>query len=52
MRIEYTKGEWASRELLMIQRESSQATIGRKLVTGDRTGSWTASLSNARIRVC
>ena len=31
MRIEYTKGERASRELLMIQRESSEATSGRKM---------------------
>ena len=31
MRIEYTKGERASRELLMIQRETSEATSGRKM---------------------
>ncbi len=31
MKIEYTKGERASRELLMVQRESSEATSGRKM---------------------
>ncbi len=31
MRIEYTKGERASRELLMVQRETSEATSGRKM---------------------
>jgi hypothetical protein len=34
MRIEYTKGERASRELLMIQPESSEASSGRKVVAG------------------
>jgi hypothetical protein len=31
MRIEYTKGERASRELMMLHRESSEATSGRKM---------------------
>ena len=31
MKVEYSKGERASRELLMVQRESSEATSGRKM---------------------
>ena len=31
MRIEYTKGERASKELIMLQREASEATSGRKM---------------------
>ena len=31
MRVEYTKGERASRELIMLQRQSSEAAAGRKM---------------------
>ena len=31
MRVEYTKGERASKELIMLQREASEATSGRKM---------------------
>src|SRR5262245_22867642 len=31
MRIEYSKGERASKELIMLQREASEATTGRKM---------------------
>ena len=31
MRIEYSKGERASKELIMLHREASEATSGRKM---------------------
>ncbi len=43
MRIEYTKGERASKELILLHRQASEATSGRKMKYVDRTGRWTAS---------
>jgi hypothetical protein len=44
MRVEYSKGERASKELILLHRQASEATSGRKMKVADRIGRWTASL--------
>lgn len=41
MRIEYSKGERASKELILLHRQTSEAASGRKMKVVDRIGSWT-----------
>ena len=43
MRIEYSKGERASKELILLHRQTSEATSGRTMKAADRIGRWTAS---------
>ena len=40
MRIEFSKGERASKELILLHRQTSE-TSGRKMKVVDRIGSWT-----------
>ena len=41
MRIEYSKGERASKELILLHRQTSETTSSRKMKVVDRIESWT-----------
>jgi len=41
MRVVYSKGERASKELILLHSETPEATSGRKMKVVDRIGSWT-----------
>ena len=49
MRIEYSKGERASKELILLHRQTSEATSDRKMKVADLIGRWTGS---ARMPLC
>jgi len=44
MRVEYTKGERASKELILLHRQTSETTSCRTMKAADHIGRWTASL--------
>lgn len=43
MRVEYTKGERASKELILLHRQTSEAASGRKMKAAVRIQGWTGS---------
>ena len=43
MRIEYSKGERASKELILLHRQTSEATSGRRMKAAVRMQRWTDS---------
>jgi|CXWL01.1.fsa_nt_gi hypothetical protein len=41
MRVEYSKGTRASKALILLHHQTSEATSGRKVKVADRMGRWT-----------